>query len=398
MKRITVAQIVSGLGFSGGVERVVYELASNLDSDCYRVVICCLSKYGRLGKKLEKQGIPVFVFKGKSSINPRYIFQNLRTVWQLKNLLRREEVQIVQTHEFFSGTIGRIAAKLAGTPITVLMLHNKDWWKKRIHILVDWILSKWTDIIITNSYSVKKFIINYHRINQEKITVIYNGIEAGKFIIPKDKIIEKRDELCLQPDIHTLCIVGSLALRKGHIFLIKALPAVVNQFPNLRLLIAGDDIPLEKSTKKDIFQLLNTLQLTENVDFLGLRTDIPEILSIIDIFILPSIIEGFGLAIAEAMAAGKPVVASNVDGIKEVVEDGVTGILVPPQNTEALANAILYLLNNPRKAVAMGKAGRKRVKQLFTVEKMVSRWDELYQHLAQEKGLQTRKCKTIVLE
>lgn len=383
--RITVAQIVSGMGSGGGVERVSYELALHLDPCRYRVVVCCLYNRGELGESLAEQGIPIFVFNGRSSINPLFLLQNLNTIRQLKDLLCREGVQIAHTHEFFSGTLGRVAARLANVPVTVLMVHNKDRWKGATHILVDRVLAHWTDVIVANSHSVKEFTTQYEGLSAEKFAVIHNGIDVGRFIPNQKKRLATRTELGLKPDTPTLAIVGRLTMQKGHHYLIEALSAIRAQFPDLRLLIVGDDNPFDVSTKEAIFRRVENLKLTENVIFLGQRQDVPDILNATDIFVLPSLWEGFGLAIAEAMAAGKPVVATKVDGIPEVVENGVTGILVPSKSPEAVADAIIYLLNNREKAEVMGKLGRERVQRFFAIDKMVGKWDELYQSLIHKK-------------
>jgi len=383
-----VAQIVSGLGIGGGVEWVVYWLTSNLDRDRYRVIVCCLQCLGELAEHLKEQGIPLFNLNGRSSINPLHLPRNFYVIWNLIKLLRREKVQIVHTHEFFSGTLGRIAAKLAKTSITILMLHNKDRWKQSIHILIDRLLAMWTDNIVANSNSVKEFTIRqYGSLNSHNFTVVHNGIDSTKFNHNLNDPHTKRTDLGIENRTPLLVIVGRLTTQKGHRYLIEALPAIVEKYPKLRLLIIGDDSPFDISTKEETFQLVETLGITENVVFLGERKDVPEILCAADIFVLPSLWEGFGLVIAEAMAAGKPVIASKIDGIPEVVEDGVTGILVPPKDPDALAKAILQLLNNKNQAKAMGIAGKERVKRYFSVNEMVRKWDVLYQQLAIKKGI-----------
>ena len=385
--RISVAQIVSGLDLGGGVQWIAYWLASNLNPNRYRLIVCCLQSVGELGEKLKEQGIPVFVFNGRSSVNPLHLPRNFYVIWNLIKLLRRERVQIVHTHEFFSGTLGRIAALLAQTSVKILMLHNKDRWKGSIHIIVDRILANWTDKIVANSISVKEFTIQCTGLNPNNFEVVYNGIDLTRFnpfLISRKTI---RSELGIKNSTPTLVIVGRLTTQKGHRYLINALPTVLEKYPELRLFVVGDDSPFDTSTKEEIFKLVNTMGLTENVIFLGERKDVPDILYAADIFVLPSLWEGFGLVIAEAMAAGVPVIASKIDGIPEVVIDSVTGILVPPKNPEAIANAILYLLNNPNKAKKMGQAGRERVEKCFSVDEMVRKWDKLYQELLIKKGI-----------
>jgi len=384
--RITIAHIISGLGATGGVQKIVYDIASNLDIKSYKQVVFCLYEVGTLGNYLIEQGIPVYCLSGKSSPNPLYFFSNLKTIWQLKKYFLYENVHIVHTHEFFSGTIGRMAAIIAGVPIKILMLHIEDSWKRKIHILVDRILAHWTDVIVTNSYYVENFTVKFEKISHKKFDVIYNGIDTDRFIFSPAKRRSKRAELGLDNDTRVLSILSRLTEYKGHRFLIESLPEVLNQFPNLRLLIVGDET-FDISFTEEIRQLVKDLGCVKNVAFLGWQEDLVGILCATDIFVLPSLREGFGLVIAEAMATEKPVVAAKSTAIPEVVSDGKTGILVPCEDSNSIAEAVLFLLNNPQISESMGKKGRKRVERYFSINAMVSGWDKLYSNLVQKKLL-----------
>jgi len=177
-----------------------------------------------------------------------------------------------------------------------------------------------------------------------------------------------------------------MAVQKGYKYLIKAIPQVIKEFPQMKLLIIGGGGVPSETTEEEIKRLVKILGLTNYVHFLGWRKDIGEILSICDLFVLPSLWEGFGLSNVEAMAAGIPVVATNVDAIPEVVSDGETGILVPPKNSGALANAILSLLKDPEKMRKMGQAGKKRAFTFFSAERMVKDYEKLYLSIFSKKA------------
>jgi len=160
------------------------------------------------------------------------------------------------------------------------------------------------------------------------------------------------------------------------------MPKIVQQFPSTRLLLVGEG-PL----RGDLQRLTKALDLERHVIFTGLRTDVPRLLQAVDVFVLPSLWEGFGLVLLEAMVAGRPIVASSVGAIPEIVLDAETGLLVPPRQPDSLAGAILALLENPAWAARMGAAGRKRVEAKFSLDTIVAQWDALYEDLLASKGI-----------
>jgi glycosyltransferase involved in cell wall biosynthesis len=195
------------------------------------------------------------------------------------------------------------------------------------------------------------------------------------------KTLSARQALGIELGFPVLGTVSSLNPHKGHTYLLEAATKVLEIFPTAQFLLVGDG-----RMKEELEIKAQNLNLLSSIKFLGIRKDIPEILAVIDIFVLPSSSrEGLGISLLEAMAAEKPVVASDIGGIPEVVIDGETGFLVPPKNSHDLAGAIIELLKNPAKAALMGQQGRQRVKEKFTTQQMLENIDELYTSFLQKK-------------
>lgn len=381
-----IAHIISDFAIVGGVEWVVYEIIKGLNKSKFKSILFCLTKQWDLDDSkslkymLRKEGIKIIDLNFKSSANPIYFVRNIWNMLKLCRLLKKNEIDIVQTHEFFSGTMGRLAAMIAKVPVKIWMVHKCDRWKRSYHILIDRFLSKKTDIIIANSDSVKKFTSEFENIPINQFITIYNGVDLSRF---NDSIssMDKSKELDVKNNQPIICVIGRMAVQKGYKYLIKAIPQVIKEFPRLKLLIIGGGGVPSETTEEEIKSLVKTLGLKNKVKFLGWREDIGRILAMCDLFVLPSLWEGFGLSNVEAMAAGIPVVATKVDAIPEVVSDGETGILVPPKHSGALANAIITLLEDPEKMKKMGQAGKKRAFTLFSAKRMVKDYEKLYRSI-----------------
>lgn len=214
-------------------------------------------------------------------------------------------------------------------------------------------------------------------IDPKKVTMIPSGVQVQRFIDPDPASTEQlREAWGIQPRTHLIGTVGRFVPPKGHTYLLDAIVRLQSQFPDVKTLVVGDGALLRPMEEK-----AQALGLSDAVVFTGIRRDVPEILALLDVFVLPSLWEGLPIALLEAMAAGLPVVATRVGGVPEVVEDGVTGLLVPPRDPDALAEAITRLLRDPDLRCKMGQAGRERVESEFSVEKMVRKTETLYEEV-----------------
>ncbi len=337
---------------------MLLDLARGLDSERFEVKVATVVAGGPLEEEFQAVGVPVKVFKKKSKLG-------FGVIWQIRKYLRAERPDIVHTHLFGGDTWGRVAAILARVPVIVSTEHNTNldegWTKRKVKKF----LSFFTKKIVAVSEAVRKYSVSRDRIKAKKMTVIQNGIDVGKFIaLPKKEF----------GDPPVVGVVGRLEEQKGHKYLFEALN-LIKTIPWI-LWVVGDG-----SLKGSLERLAKDLNLRERIIFLGARRNVPEILSKIDIAVMPSLWEGLGIAILEAAAAGKPIVASRVGGIPEIIEDGKTGILVEPGNVKNLADGLERVLLGKIDAQEMGVRAREMVEEKFSAEKMVEEYQKLYEGL-----------------
>ncbi len=361
----------------GGAERVIADTALGLDRKKYDASVWCVTRGGETASELSEKGIEVKILGISSYHNPLNTFKMIR-------LLKFARPDIVHTHGYFASVIGRLAARKAGIPVILAHVHSTYWEYKKRHLMIERKLSRFTHKIICCSKAVENFVKNTEKITDNKTIVIYNGVDEERFC-PLKSPTSIRAEFGMSEEAAVVGTVSSLTPHKGHEYLIQAASLVLNTLPSAKFIIVGDG-PLRKRLEDQA----KNLDIHPAVIFTGTRKDIPEILSLMDVFVLPSHTrEGLGIAIIEAMAAERPVVATEIGGIPEVVNDGETGLLVPPGDAEALSKAIIELLRNPKKTKEMGVKGRTRVKEKFTTKKMLSEIEHVYLSLINRREVKT---------
>lgn len=259
-----------------------------------------------------------------------------------------------------------MAAFLAGVPYRLMHVHGFMGYNNRYVRYKERLLNMITTNTIVVSEAVKNSLIRQVGLSPEKIEVIYNGIDPKKFTSLPYKA--HRQEAFI-----TICSISRLYRTKGLKYLLVAARKVIDKFANLKLIIVGDG-----PAKDDLITFAQKLGISEHVEFTGKQLDIEEVLARTDIFVLPSYSEGLSIAVIEAMASGIPVIATSVGGIPELVTDRVSGILVPVYNAEAIAEAIVYLIENPRERQRMGENGKTVAQEKFDVMMMVQKIESLY--------------------
>ena len=278
-----------------------------------------------------------------------------------------------------------IAARLAGVPIIVGTLHALPGYDPDktdlAHRLIEHTSMRCMDVAIAVSQFTKRAWVERVRIHPDRVRVIYNGIDLDKFA-PQHSPAEVRLEIGVPPNVPVIGVTARLHPLKGHKYLLRAMPQILRTVPEAHLILAGGG-----ELRTALENMCIRLGMTERVYFLGHREDVPDITTVYDIAVLPSLSECLPYAPIEAMVLQKPVVASDLAGIPEVVDDGVTGTLVSPRDSRALADAIVDLLTHPEKARAFGKAGRRRVEEKFTLDRMLDETFALYDELLARKGL-----------
>jgi len=316
-------------------------------------------------------------------INPVLDAWAIVALWRL---LRRVRPEVVHTHTSKAGAVGRLAAWLAGTPVVIHTPHGHIFYgyygavASVIIRLLERHLAKITDRIVTLTDRGAQEHVQYKIASPQKFVTIHGGNSLAQFRSLRVNATVKRKELGLPPEGPIIGTVGRLVPIKGHTWLLRAVPQVLAEFPQACVVLIGDG-PLLGELK----ELAADLGISQHVVFLGTRHDIPECLAVLDLFVLPSLNEGMGRALLEAMAVGCPVVATRVGGIPDVVADGTTGLLVPPRDDRALAEAILTLLRDRSRRAAYGEAARRYVDGRFDIETMVHNIERLYDEVWQEK-------------
>jgi len=369
MKRIKLLQLITELE-RGGAEILLLELVKALPEKNFDIKVGYLRGQGTLVKEFKTNKIDITFFNIRSRFDIIGIFK-------LIFFLKKHCFDIVHTHLIDADIFGYIAAKIAQVPVIVSTKHNTDTFRKKKlpAVWLDTFLANNSTKVIAVSAAVKDFLIKFQKINPNNIEIIYNGVDLKKINRTID-IKQAKTALRINPEDYVIGCIARFDEQKGHRYLVQAINKVLAKIKNVFFVFVGTG-RLESKIKERI----NQLNLNDKVKFLGQRDDINNILSALDVFVLPSVWEGLGIVLLEAQAAYLPVVATKVDGIAEVVKDGVTGLLVPAKDAQSLAAAIINLIEDNDKAQQYGKNGHEFVAQNFTIEKMANKIETLYYNL-----------------
>jgi len=387
--RYNLAQVIGSLQM-GGAEKLLVSTVRELDKSKFNTFVCCsfaTGDYGTLKRDVTKCNVPVTTF------GPHNLCL-LAPIVRLAAFLRKNNIHIVHTHLPESNIIGRLAAKLARVPVVVSTIHNiyipdtTTSYKKRIKVGIERITANYcTEHLIAVSKAVVNSHIQYAHMDPEKFTVLPPFIMLSEFdsAVDGDSLRQKRNELGIPLDAPVIINVASLSPKKGLNYLLEAAGDIVTKFPNTRFLVVGDG-----SLREDLYKNAANRGISENVIFTGVRRDIRELLAISDLFASSSLWEGLPQVFLEAMAMGKPVVATAVGGVPEIVDNGNTGIVVPPKDAPALAQAIIGLLRDPERTRQMGTAGRERVEREYGANVVVRKLERLYESLIDSNSSRLR--------
>lgn len=370
------------------LDKVAHELGP-WDVDVY-----CGPQTGPEGSLIDatrELGVPLHIEPTMvREVNP---VKDLLCLWRLTRYLRRERAQIVHTHSSKAGIIGRWAARLAGVPVIVHTVHGWGhhdrqhplvrsfyiWLEKRTLPLTD-------RLIVVSQRDIEKGLRDGIG-TAETYAVIRSGIELERFGHPQVPRAEMRARLGIPEDAPVIGTVTRLSAQKAPLDFVRAVGQVAREHPDAYFVMVGDG-PL----RADVEALAAELGIADRLVLTGLRRDVPELLGSFDIFVLSSLWEGLPRVLPQAMATALPVVATAIDGNAEIVRDRVNGLLTPPGDPPALADALLRLLADPALARQMGEAGRAGVDE-FGAVRMVEQIAQLYRHLLREKGLLEKESK-----
>lgn len=359
----------------GGAEKLLLDMAEFYDTEKYSIYYCNLfnssQKHNLFSEALNERNLPNFDVKG-------HRFQDIPSIIsQLLDIIKKNGIDIIQTHLHHASIIGGIVRKLNKNHKTVITQHyTREAADKYWTVALDKINAKAAGKIIAVSPAVKSDLIA-QGVKAGKITVVQNGIALDKF----DRETERENPLLedlIKQGKFIIGSVGNLHKRKDHATLIKAMEEVVKKFPDAHLVIIG-----EGPERKNLEKLAADNNLKNNITLTGFQDSAPSLIKKFDLYVHSAKAEPFGIAVLEAMAAGKGVIATSTEGVVDIVEKNSTGFLVPPENPSVMADFIRRAIGMPEQMAKMGLNGRLRVEEKFRIENTVREYQKVYDGIYQ---------------
>jgi glycosyltransferase involved in cell wall biosynthesis len=362
----------------GGTENQFMTLARMLDRVRFDVEFACLRRWGGFVDELLARNIPLTEY-------PVSTFRSLAAIAQQARLtrhIRRRRIQIVHAYNFYGNVFATPPARLVA-PVVIASIRDRAPYLTRMQKRVQRYACQFADCVLVNADAVRDWLIS-DGYDASKIAVIRNGVDLTRFDNLPSRVNLRR-ELGLPYDTPLVGVVSRLTRLKGLEHFLEAAAIVRSRVPAVRFLVVGETSPVDRHYLGELRAHAARCGVAEHVTFTGLRSDVPAVLASFTVSVMPSLNEALSNVVLESMAAGAPTVATHVGGTPEAVIDGVTGILVPPADSAALADAIVHLLNNPRLAAHLGHAARARIADHFSVGRMVGATEDLYTELLERK-------------
>jgi glycosyltransferase involved in cell wall biosynthesis len=367
-KKTRILHIIES-GGPGGAETVLLNIVNNLDENRYHSIVALL-RTGWLHQQLKKNGISTIVLNSARS----YDVGLLLRLWLN---VKGRRVDLIHSHLPDVNLYSCLAGFAAGVPVVTTYHGGPIEPRRRIspHSLKYSLIRRLSTKIVAVSDCLRNDLVRIARFSPRKLRTIYNGVDWRRFGLPVNSTT-KRNELKLAPDEKVVGMVANLRPAKGYEYFIRAAAIIVQNVPRVKFLVIGEN---EDKLREKVTKEMDALGMTDKVIFLGFREDVPELLRLLDVFMLSSISEGLSIATIEAMAAGVPVVVTRSGGPQEVVVDAKTGFLVSPRDEKSLAEKALLLLKNRRLAASMGKEAQSEVRTKFSIDAMIRNYQTVYQ-------------------
>jgi glycosyltransferase involved in cell wall biosynthesis len=376
---LRILQIVEAI--LAGTGRYVSLLTTGLDTNQFHVEVACpLRRQQSFGEDgfvagIQQAGYKVWPITLRRDLHPLY---DCLALQQLLSLLRSSKPDIVHTHSSKAGFLGRLAARRTGVPTIIHMPHGlyflgqRNVVKRNFYLLLERLAAQWCDIIIATSASERDQLVRWKIMPASKIVVIENGIEPMPLPTPQTKQA-LRTHYQISNDSCVIATLGRVTAQKNPVMFIQAAAQVAKQYPQTSFVWIGGGELLEQMQV-----LARSLGIADRCRFLGHQDNGRELLGMADIFWLPSAYEGFSFALLEAMALGLPIIATDVVGNRDALIQGQSGLLIPPNDVEALVAATAKLLAQPTFAESLGRGARTRLLTHFTLQQTLQRTSQLY--------------------
>lgn len=373
--------LITGLG-RGGAESQVVLLAKGLKARGWQVEVVSMIPPDSEGPKgeLASSDIPVHslsMLRGKPS---------LRGVWRLARLVREFRPQVLHAHMIHANLLARVVRFLVPIPVVVCTAHNtveigRSFGTERSTHLVYRLTDFLCDLTTQVSREGYDRFLKGKAVRPDRLRFVPNAVDIQRFAPNPHAGLRLREELGIERDTFLWLAVGRLEEPKDYPTLFKAFSRVLTEYPRAQLLVAGHG-----ALEKELRQMVGSLGLQTSVRFLGLRKDVPDLMKAADAFVMSSAWEGMPMVLLEAHATGLPIVATDVGGNREVVQDGLTGYLVPSKDAGALASAMLKIMTLPKdERIAMGLRGREWVEERFSLKAVLDQWESIYTELMAKK-------------
>lgn len=369
-RRVRVLFFLSRLDLAG-TECQAVEIATRLDPAKFRVYFASLFKTGPLVEQIRKIADVHAYFPLTSFKSPSFPL----SVFWLARFLRRNRIQILQCFDFYSNVLGALAGRLARVSMVITSRRHIGNFMSRQKIWLEGVAFRLSDHVLTNCRAASDVLVNSGLVKPGKIRVIYNGIDLARY----DRLPDLRHTG--QPVVG---MVANFRPAKDHACFLRAAALVAREHPTVRFVLIG-----ARTQNPEVQETCSELRISHRTNLMGEQppSRIPEMLSSFSVSVLTSHGEGLPNAVLESMAAGIPVVATAVGGCRELIVDGVTGFLIPPGDSQALAEKILFLLRNPDVAQQMGRAGKARA-EVNDYAGVMEQWTNFYLQELKKCGVQ----------
>ncbi|HEX8948357.1 MAG TPA: glycosyltransferase family 4 protein [Dissulfurispiraceae bacterium] len=364
-RKVKLMQITHDLRI-GGLQQVVVNICRAIDRERFDISVLCLRSLGEFVPEVEETGSKV-IYLPQTLNGTDYL-----SFLKVARILKQEKVDVIHTHNtqpFVDGTLGAV---MSGVRTIVHTDHARNFPDKRRYMLAEWLVSHRAYKVVGVSEPVSQNLIKYEKISPRKVITIPNGVDASRYDIAVDRA-HKKKELKITREGPVIGLGARLIKQKGISYLLKAMPELIVRFPDITLLIAGEG-DYGETLKKEAEEL----GVGRHTLFAGSRTDMPELLKVLDLYVLPTLGEGLPMVLLEAMAAGCPIIATDVGGNYMAVRHGENGSLVEPANAPLLAAEIIRVLEDKGLRARYARKGKELFMKHFSAQIMTRRYEKLY--------------------
>jgi glycosyltransferase involved in cell wall biosynthesis len=379
------------------VKHFLRPLINFLTKEGFDVTVACSE--GDYFQELRGEGLRLVSIPIARSMNA---LSHIRSTMRLYRYLKKNQFDILHVHTPIASIIGRVAGWAAHVPIRIYTAHGFYFHdempgiQRAFYIGLERFGARFGNFILTQSEEDRQTAIREKITNPERVLTIGNGVDVtGRFNpdnISPQTTARCRAEFDIPPSAPVVGMIGRIVREKGYFEFVEAASHIIREFPETHFLCIGDALKSDYDASKiELQRRIAQLKLEERIHFTGLRNDIPDLLSLMTVYVLPSYREGMPRSVIEAMAMARPVVATDIRGCREEVVEGKTGHLVPPRDAIALARAVCAILADPANSENFGIAGRRRAVSEFSEEDVLSRQIRVYEQLIREKGLEARR-------